>query len=191
MAHVLHTDGHHQDDCGHDGHDRGDRSGDFRDHDRSDCSGNHRGHDRSDCSGNHRGHDRSDCSDKCDDSSDRRRRRRRRRRHDDCLIPVGNISIDCSAVSFRTPGQARNVVTCAVSQTFNVPVTRTVLVQQPTDFGCFVCTPMTETVEVPVTATVNMPPVLVPVPRIVCPENVLSPSACVAPVNVRSCGCNR
>lgn len=123
-----------------------------------------------------------------DDSFDHRRRRRRHRFHD-CLISVGNISIDCSAVSFRTPGQASNVVSCAVSQTLTVPVTRTVIVQEPTDFGCSVCTPMTETVEVPVTATVNMPPVLVPVPRIVCPESVAGPLVSTSPVNVRSCGC--
>ncbi|HWI66392.1 MAG TPA: hypothetical protein VNT75_31565 [Symbiobacteriaceae bacterium] len=157
MAHVLHTDGHHQDDSGNDWKDSTGRSGD--------CTG--------------------------DDSSDCRKRRRRRRHH--CrnrLIPVGNISIDCSPATFRTPGQARNVVSCAVSQTFNVPVTRTVFVQQPTDFGCFICTPMTETVQVPITATVNMPPVLVPVPRIVCPENVTSPVACPTTVNVKSgCGC--
>lgn len=149
MAHVLHTDGHHDDmEC------------DFSGTGTGDCSGN--------------------------DASDSRKRRRRRHHH---LIPVGNLSIDCTPVSFRTRGQAFNLVTCAVSQMISVPVTRTTLVQEPTDFGCFICTPMTETVNVAVEATVNVPPTLVPIPRIVCPENVVCPQACPTQVKARSCGC--
>lgn len=151
----------------HDGHHQEDAERDFG------GKGDHDG----DCTGNAAAEQRN-----------RRRRRRRRER----LIDVGNISIDCTPVSFRTPGQALSVVSCAVSQTLMVPVTRTVNVQQPTDFGCMICTPVTETVQVPVTATVNMPPVLVPVPRVVCPENVLCSQVC-APAEVQAatkpCGC--
>lgn len=35
----------------------------------------------------------------------------RRRR----LIPIGNVTVDCTPVTFRTPGQAVNVVSCPVS----------------------------------------------------------------------------
>lgn len=165
MARLLH------DDC----HDHGD---DFRDDTtgRSDCSDG-TGHDRTgDCSGHDHHH-----GDHCDHGDHRGRRRRRRRR--DRLIPVGNISIDCRPVTFRTPGQARNVLSCASTQTLTVPVTRTVNVQVPTDFGCFLCVPVTETFQVPVETTVNVPPTLVPIPKLVCP-----PGGVVAGVT-RSCGC--
>lgn len=167
MAHVLHNDGHDHDDTGC-----------------RDCTG----------TGGHMG---DDCTGDRDETSRKRRRRRRRHRRDcDCLIPVGTINIDCSPATFRTPGQARSVVSCAVSQTFNVPVTRTVLVQEPTDFGCFICRPVTETVEVPVTATVNVPPVLVPVPRVVCPPTATAGLPCpcpTAPAMAKShgCGCGK
>lgn len=123
------------------------------------------------------------------DASDCRKRKRRRHRCHYKWIPVGSISIDCATVTYRTPGQAHNLVTCAMTQTLTVPVSRTVFVQEPTDFGCFVCRPVTETVQVPVTATVSVPPTLVPVPRIVCPETILCPQFCPTTVNVRSCGC--
>jgi hypothetical protein len=110
---------------------------------------------------------------------------------------VGTIEIDCSPVSFRTPGQARNIVTCPVTTTMNTMVTETTIVQMPTDFGCFTCVPVTQTVTVPVTTTVNMAPTLVPVPRLICPENVLCaeeqscPSTVAANTNrhKRRCGC--
>ncbi|HYF93117.1 MAG TPA: hypothetical protein VD969_12870 [Symbiobacteriaceae bacterium] len=164
MAHVLHTDSHHDDE--------GER--DWSGSDTGDCTGS----------------DISRSDDSSGDASDCKRRRRRRHRCRHHLIPIGNISIDCTPVTFRTPGQAFNLVSCAVSQTLAVPVTRTAFVQEPTDFGCFICTPVTETVTVPVTATVNVPPTLVPIPRIVCPENVLCPQVCPTTVKVKSCGCH-
>lgn len=173
MARLLHDDCHDHD------RDRHDLCDDFRDDStgRSDCSDG-TGHDHTgDCSGHdhHGGH--------CDhDHHDDRRGRRRRRRRRDKLIPVGNISIDCRPVTFRTPGQARNVLSCASTQTVTVPVTRTVNVQVPTDFGCFLCVPVTETFQVPVETTVNVPPTLVPIPRIVCPPGVVSGIS-------RPCGC--
>jgi hypothetical protein len=82
-------------------------------------------------------------------------RRHKQRKHDR-LIPVGNITLDCSVVAFKTPGQARNVVTCPVFQVVTVPVS-------PTTFA-----------QVPVLTTVDQPPLLVPFPRIVCPSGILT-----------------
>jgi hypothetical protein len=165
MARLLHDDGSHDDLC----EDLRDESGSCSATSGSDsCHSGSGGHSGSDScrSGSHR----------CDDSSDGdRHHHRRHRRHRNChhhrLIPVGNVSVDCTPVTFRTPGQAMNVVSCSVSQTVTVPITQTQNVQVPTNFGCFVCVPVTQTVQVPVTTTVNVPPVLVPVPRVVCPPN--------------------
>ncbi|HYF80657.1 MAG TPA: hypothetical protein VD973_26405 [Symbiobacteriaceae bacterium] len=157
--------------------------------------------------GHHRDDDR-DCSDRTgrgdrtgdvagvsdEDRRDRRRRRRRRER----LIPVGTISIDCSPVSFRTPGQARNVLSCPFTVTELVTEVQTTFVETPTDFGCVLVTPVTQTVQVPVTTTVNCPGVLVPIPQIICPENVLGVQEdCPCPTTVaattprhhKRCGC--
>lgn len=143
---------------------------------------------------------RTDCSDSTGDvagirDEDRRDRRRRRRRRER-LIPVGTISIDCSPVSFQTPGQARNVVTCPQTVTEFVTEVQTIIVETPTDFGCVVRTPVTTTVQVPVTTTVNCPGILVPIPQIVCPENVLCAEEQNCPATVaanthrkRGCGC--
>lgn len=153
----------------------------------------------------HDGHHRDDrdCSDttgRTDDvagiSDEDRRDRRRRRRRRERLIPVGTISIDCSPVSFQTPGQVRNVVTCPFTVTETITETRTTFVETPTDFGCVLVTPVTETVQIPVTTTVNCPPVLVPIPRIVCPESVLCAEEQQCPATVaaetkhrKRCGC--
>jgi len=53
------------------------------------------------------GHDHSGHRDDRDDHRDHRRRRR--------LIPIGTVTVDCTPVTFRTPGQAVNVVSCPVS----------------------------------------------------------------------------
>ena len=114
---------------------------------------------------------RDDCPDKkhhhhgpdCDCGCRKPRRRRQ-------LIPVGGVSVDCTPVTFETPGQARAVLSCPVDEVVNVPVTQTRVVQVPTGFGgCFFCVPITETINVPVQTTVNLPPILTPVPRLVCP----------------------
>jgi hypothetical protein len=83
--------------------------------------------------------------------------------HHHKLIPVGRISLDCTPVTFKTPGQAFNVVSCPVSEVVTVPVTQTVIRQVPIGFGCVANVPVTETVQTPVTTTVNLPPILRPV----------------------------
>lgn len=108
---------------------------------------------------------RDDDCDRDHDDDDRDRRRRRRRR----LIPIGRVSVDCTPVSFETPGQARTVLSCPVSKPVSVPVTRTVNVQIPIAFGCSLSVPITKTVALPCLATVNLPPTLVPFPRLSCP----------------------
>lgn len=97
------------------------------------------------------------CDHSGDDRDDWERRRRRRR-----AIPIGNVSVDCTPVSFRTPGQAINVVSCPVSQVLPVPVTQTVNVNVPLPNGCVATVPQTQRVTVPVVATVNTPPVQTP-----------------------------
>jgi hypothetical protein len=93
-------------------------------------------------------------------------------------IRVGRITVDCTPVTFRTPGQAVNVLSCPVTEVLSVPVTRTVNVQVPIGFGCFLCLPITETVTVPVETTVNLPPVLTPAPVIVCPPTGVAGLPC-------------
>jgi len=110
------------------------------------------------------GHDRRDHGPERDDDRFEGRRPRRRR-----AIRVGEVSVDCTPVSFRTPGQAMNVVSCPVTQVVNTPVTQSRNVQVPTGIpGCVLNFPTTETVIVPVATTVNLPPVLTPVPFISC-----------------------
>jgi hypothetical protein len=127
----------------------------------------------------------TDASGTCDHGH---RHSHHRRHHHECdhhrrnkLIPVGNITIDCTPVSFHTPGQARNIVSCAVDQIVNVPITRSVNVQTPIPGCpcCFVCETRTETVMVPVMTTVNVPAVLTPVPRIVCSPTAAFVCPCV------------
>lgn len=84
-------------------------------------------------------------------------------------IPIANVTVDCTPVSFRTPGQVINVVSCPVTEVIPVPITRTVDVNLPVGLGCFLSIPFTETVTVPVLATVNVPPLLIPAPVLVCP----------------------
>lgn len=105
----------------------------------------------------------TDCSADMSGCSDHKRVRPRR------PITVGRITVDCTPVTFRTPGQAMNVLSCPVTEVLPVPVTRTVNVQVPIGFGCFLSLPITETVTVPVETTVNLPPVLTPAPVIFCP----------------------
>lgn len=97
------------------------------------------------------------CGDSGNDFDDWGHRRRRRR-----AIPVGNVSVDTTPVTFRTPGQAINVVTCPVSRVLPVPVERTVDVRVPLPNGCIATIPTTQRVIVPVVATVNTPPVQTP-----------------------------
>jgi hypothetical protein len=171
MARLLHDDCHKVEDL----------CEDLRD-DSSGCDGRDRccpDRDHMDC--DHSGHDSdSDCDCGCEESRMRERRRRRRRRERD-LIPVGTISVDCTPVSFSTGGQVRNVVSCSVSETVEVPICQTSFVPTPGPLGCTTFQPVTQTVQVPVVTTVNVPPVLVPVPRVVCP-----PTVCEA---VRACEC--
>lgn len=91
------------------------------------------------------------------------------RHHHHRLIPIGRIDVDCRPVTFETPGQARNVLSCAVNQVISVPITQTTMVQVPDGTGCFMCIPFTQTVNMPVLTTVNIPPVLTPIPERVCP----------------------
>jgi hypothetical protein len=189
MAHVLH-DGHHRDDdrdCS-DSTGRHDRTG------RSDCTGRHDRTGRSDCTGRS---DRTDCTGDVSGISDEdRRHRRRRRRRRERQIPVGTISIDCSPVSFRTPGQARNVVSCPFTVTEMVTEVQTTVIETPIGNGCVLRSPVTQAVQVPVTTTVNCPGVLIPIPQIVCPANVLCAEEQICPPTVaantnrkKGCGC--
>ncbi|MFZ5828205.1 MAG: hypothetical protein ACOY94_28190 [Bacillota bacterium] len=99
-----------------------------------------------------------------DDDDDVKFKKRRK------AIPVGEVTVDCTPVTFRTKGQAINIVSCPVSQVLNVPVTRQVNVQVPLGIGgCVLNVPLTERVQVPVVTTVNLPPVQTPVPTVVCP----------------------
>lgn len=159
-------------------HDDGDLCRDLRGGHRrcdSDMSGGMSGNvsGTTDCSGSSGSSDSSGSSGSSGSTGCRHDRRRRHER----LIRIGNVSIDCTPVRFATPCQAKNIVSCAVRQTVTVPVTQTTLVQTPGPDGCITCTPVTRTVQMPVSTTVNVPPVLVPVPRIVCPPNVL-PCGC-------------
>jgi len=71
-----------------------------------------------------------DCG--CGGDHDRHHHRRRE-------IPIGDITVDCTPVTFRTPGQAFNLVTCPKSW----------LVPGPGGVPCV--------------ATVNTPPLQIPV----------------------------
>lgn len=108
------------------------------------------------------------------ESADRNKHCRKHDRDDDRhfrkkRIPIGCVEVDCTPVIFETPGQARNIVSCPVSQPISVPVTRTVNVQVPVGLGCVVNIPVTETVQVPCTASFNLPPTLSPAPSLQCP----------------------
>jgi len=85
------------------------------------------------------------------------------------LIPVGNITVDCRPVTFETPGQARNVLSCPVDRLVLVPVTQTVHVPIPTFFGCVLHVPVTKTSKVPVVCQSHLPPVKTPAPQLTCP----------------------
>lgn len=84
-------------------------------------------------------------------------------------IRIGNVTVDCTPVTFRTPGQAMNIVSCPVSETVMVPINQTTNVQVPLGNGCVANFPVTQQVAMPVVTTVNLPPVQTPVPTIVCP----------------------
>lgn len=137
--------------------------------DDSSCSCGRR-HGHCDCQHSQGWDDRSGCcgdsgSDSGWDGHDGNRRKRK-------AIRVGNVSVDCTPVTFRTPGQAINVVSCPVSQVVNVPVTQTTNVQVPLPNGCIVNIPQTSQVQVPVVTTVNVPPVQTPAPTFFCPPGV-------------------
>jgi hypothetical protein len=91
------------------------------------------------------------------------------------LIPVESIRVDCTPVTFESPGMVKSIVSCVVDEIVVVPVTRTVIVETPVGAGCVVRTPFVQTISVPVLTTVNVPCVLTPIPMIVCPPNVVSP----------------
>lgn len=106
------------------------------------------------CSCSHQGHWPSDdpCADMHDDCSDHSGRDHcgcEHSGHEDCdchrrrrPIRVGNVTVDCTPVTFQTPGQAKNIVSCPVSQTVMVPISQTT------------CVPMV--------TTVNTPPIITP-----------------------------
>ncbi|MEW8978310.1 MAG: hypothetical protein AB2385_07880 [Symbiobacterium sp.] len=79
--------------------------------------------------------DDRDCG--CDDDRGAFRDRKRRRR----LIPIGDVTVDCTPVTFRTPGQAFNLVSCPVSKVVPGPGGR------------------------PCVATINTPPLQIPSAR--------------------------
>jgi hypothetical protein len=99
-------------------------------------------------------------------------------------IRIGNVEVNCSPVTFRTPGQTRSVLSCPFTETLNVPITRTVNVVSPAVNGCCLITPTTETICVPVDVTVNLPPVQTPIPFLCCP-----PPTNVSPIVVTNCSC--
>lgn len=83
----------------------------------------------------------------CDDEADFCicwRCRRRRKRRD--LIPAGRVTVDCTPVSFETPGQARTVLNCPGQQVIFKPVVRTIPVPV---LGLFKL-PVTQVSKVPV-----------------------------------------
>lgn len=126
--------------------------------------GDRSGHDR------HCRHDGSSCGCGCGGHGHCRRHRRRR------AIPVGNITVDCRPVTFRTPGQAINVVSCPVSQTVVVPVSQRVNFLVPLPNGQTCCIPQTQQVQMPVVTTVHTPP-------------VQTPTGFFPPGGFPSCGC--
>ncbi|MBY6276558.1 MAG: hypothetical protein CWE10_10140 [Symbiobacterium thermophilum] len=103
-------------DCGCGGHgwngrhdqDGGDRWDGDHGHGHHDHRGDHDHHGHHDHHHNHHGGH---------DGHHHRHRRRQRR-----LIPIGSVTVDCTPVTFRTPGQAINVVSCPVS--WIIPGTR-------------------------------------------------------------------
>jgi len=105
------------------------------------------------CHDDHDHHD--DHDDDCDCPHCGRHHKRRRK-----LIPVGRITVDCTPVTFKTPGQARNIVSCPVKQVVFKPVVSTVHVTVPKI--SFVDVPVTQVSKVPVLAEVNKPPIVTP-----------------------------
>lgn len=116
------------------------------------------------------------------EGTERGDRSRRRRRHRS--IRIGNVSVDCTPVTFRTPGQAVNIVSCPVTEVLSVPVSREVNVQVPLPNGRVVNWPITEQVMVPVTTTVNVPPLQIPYPTLPWSGSFGHPQGC-------GCGCGR
>lgn len=106
-------------DCGCGGHgwngrhdqDGGDRWDGDHGHGHHDHRGDHDHH------GHHDHHDHHHNHHGGHDGHHHRHRRRQRR-----LIPIGSVTVDCTPVTFRTPGQAINVVSCPVS--WIIPGTR-------------------------------------------------------------------
>ncbi len=114
-------------------------------------------------------HDKSDWDKDRLDLDDSGKLKPRKRK----AIRIGAVTVDCTPVSFRTPGQAMNIVSCPVTEVINTPITRTRIVQQPSGIpGCVLQTPVTETVIVPVTTTVNVPPTITAAPTLVCQNPV-------------------
>lgn len=135
LPHDLCADLRDDCDCDHDR--RHDHRGRRDPHDCHGCDG-HR--DLDDMSGGLSGD--CDCDHDRRDGRDRRHRRRRRR-----AIRVGRVTVDCTPVTFRTPGQAVNVVSCPVSH--------------------FVFSPHFP--HVPCVKTVNLPPVQTPAQSVFFP----------------------
>jgi len=100
-------------------------------------------------------------------------------------VPVNRVTVDCTPVTFRTPGQAKNVLSCPVSQLSLCTTTQVVETQIPLPNGCVLNTPVAQTVQFPAICTVNTPPTLVPVPIITCPTTSLP----IGTNPVVPCGC--
>lgn len=110
-----------------------------------------------DCShsSGHGKHESSSCGCGCGGHGHCRRHRRR-------AIPVGNITVDCRPVTFRTPGQAMNIVSCPVSRTVLQTVTQQVNCRFTLPNGQIGCIPLTQTVQVPCVETIQTPPLQTP-----------------------------
>lgn len=118
----------------------------WEEHDDRDCGcgGRYEWHDGRDHDphGDHGHHDLHGHHEHHGDHDDRHHRRRR-------LIPIGNVTVDCNPVTFRTPGQAVNVVSCPVSRiipgtpciaTIHLPPIQTPVLHRHRhhkDCGCF------------------------------------------------------
>ncbi|MGE5674690.1 MAG: hypothetical protein ACM3XM_12610 [Mycobacterium leprae] len=91
-------------------------------------------------------------------------------------IPINRVTIDTTPVTFHTAGQARNIVSCPVSETVFRTFRETVIVPVPTTSGCTLCVPCTTETTVPCTATRNLPGILTPIPVLSCPSGISSTS---------------
>lgn len=80
------------------------------------------------------------------------------------LIPIGEVIVDCTPLTFRTPRQARTILSC--------PVATTAIQEVVT---CINGVPVVQSVQVP--ATIGVPPTLVPIATC-CPQVITTTCGC-------------